>query len=338
MSGSTAFHAGRTRRVRRLLTWLLVAGVLPVLAGEPAQTSHLRLATGSPGGTYHKIGSDLATILPFVTTDTYVQTIQTTGSHENLKLLSDGEADLALTTEDAFIEFRGKAHDGSESAPGAEAGQEICVLGVLYVGAAQFVLRKDLVRSGTLDDLEGAALYPGAAGSGTESSTLAILDALDIDPRLVPAQQRTLTYDESASALRQGEVKFNAVVLSGGPPVSALAELLEEAPGEFVILAWTPEHIRKATEAIPGLVASEIAAGTYRGQDAAIPSVGKRTLLVARRGLGSSELARIKNGVDDFLKYIDSPPDPNRKAVHPALADLVPRYWFGSSVEGMCLD
>lgn len=370
MGGSTAFHAGRARWAGLVFALFVSICVLAVRAGELDTRGPLRIATGSPGGTYHKIGSDLATLLPFGNADTGIKTIQTTGSHENLKLLSAGEADLALTTEDAYRAFQREvepraeigtdADDHAGADAGADAGtgadtddhapedapaqtldpvlEKICVLGVLYVGAAQFVLRKDLVRTGTLDDLEGARLYPGAAGSGTERSTLAIMEALGIDPRLVPVEQRTLTYSESARALREGKGKLDAVVLSGGPPVAALAELFQEAPGEFVILAWTPEHIRTATEAIRGLVASEIAAGTYRGQDAAIPSVGKRTLLVARHGLGSAEHARIKKGMDDLLKYAEATTDPNRNAIHPALIDLAPRYWFGPPVDGMCPD
>lgn len=296
----------------------------------------LRLATGSPGGTFHTVGEDLADFCSAGETRVFVRAIATTGSNENLQLLSRGKADLALVTQDALEAYLKSATPGGSreaDRSGADPADSICVVGPLYVGAAQYVIVRRLVKSGTLGDLEGATLYPGARGSGTEEGTTRILDALNLKPRLAPSEQRTLGYAAAADALARGD--YDAVVLSGGPPVGAVARLFTENPGRFQILSFTPDQIARATRAVPGLYASKIAPGVYVGQTEEIRSVGKRTLLVARKSLSASAFA----GLQEKLERGIAEPDRGLRAPrrHPLLRSLTPAFWHSPLEIPTCL-
>jgi len=72
-------------------------------------------------------------------------------------------------------------------------------------------------------------------------------------------------------------------------------------------------------------VPSEIAPGTYASQDAAIPSVGKRTLLVAGGNLAAEEISYIKLALDVSFLMLRS--DPIANELHPILTNLTPHYW-----------
>ena len=254
----------------------------------PAQD--LRLATGSPGGTFFGVGEELARFLNRRLPGMTMEPLETGGSTENLRLLGSSEADLALVTQDA-LEAEIRASRRSAGAASPPPRSRFCIVGPLYVGAAQFVLRRELVRTGTLADLNGVLLYPGARGSGAEEGTLSIIEALGIEPRLVAEGDRTLGYEEAAAALIQG--KFDAATLSGGLPVRAVERLMARHRGEFRILSFTEEQASLAIERVAGLVHSRIAPGTYPGQSAEVRSVGKRTLLVARSGLEAGIIGRI---------------------------------------------
>ena len=258
----------------------------------------LRLATASKGGSYFQIGAQLAGFWDNDGSGLDVEVLATSGSDENLNRLARGRADLALVTQDALVAYMDK-HPGSSAGEDKENEARFCILGSLYVGAAHFVIARDRVGAGTLADLEGALLYPGAQGSGTEQGTLAILRAIGIEPHLVPAAERTLGYDQAAEALRRGQ--FEAVTLSGGPPVGAVQRLLAPDPEAFVVLAFTPAMIASALQHVPGLSESSIPARTYPGQNQEIPSVGKRTLLVARSSLGRDLAQRLARSIEAGL-------------------------------------
>lgn len=286
----------------------------------------LRLATGSPGGTFYTVGEDLADFCSAGEPPVFVRAVATTGSNENLQLLSSGKADLALVTQDALEAYLNSAQPGGSGEAdrsGAGRADSICVVGPLYVGAAQYVIDRRFVKSGTLVDLEGAALYPGARGSGTEEGTTRILNALGLKPRLPPPERRTLNYAAAADALARGE--YDAVVLSGGPPVGAVARLFAENPGRFRILSFTPDQIARATRAVAGLYPSKIVPGVYEGQTEEVRSVGKRTLLVARKNLSAPAFSRI----EACLEHGIAEPGRGLRAsqYHPLLRSLTPAFW-----------
>lgn len=280
-------------------------------ASDPGRPRVLRLVTGSEGGTYYAIGRDLSRTLKRTGFRVPIEPQSSRGTEANLDLLRNGEAELALVTQDAVTSL-------SESERAA-----FCVVGPLYRGGAQFILRAALVRTGTVADVHGVHFYPGSAGSGTEASTLGLLEALQIRPDYVPVSLRTLGYDDSARALAEG--KFDGVVLSGGPPVGAVAWLLEKYPRKFRLLVFTEEQMAQATSKLPGLYPGEIAGGVYAGHPDPLVTVGKQTVLIARAGMDEAMLADLAEAVERSLA------EPGRglrhKGAHPMLQGLTPEFW-----------
>lgn len=287
--------------------WLSATGC----AGDPGRPRQLRLATGSEGGTYYRIGSELARGVKRAGFRTPVTPMATRGTSENLELLKNGRAELALVTQDTVTTL-----------PEAERAA-YCAVGPLYRGGAQFILRSALVRSGTVADLRGVHFYPGAEGSGAEASTLGLMEALGIEPDYVPERARKLGYGDSARALAEG--RFDGVVLSGGPPVGAVAWLMENHPRKFELLSFSPEQIEQVRSKITGLYPAEIAAGVYEGQTEPVTTVGKQTTLIARRGLDASMLKSLAGVIENS---IDEPSRGLRhEDAHPMLQGLTPEFW-----------
>ncbi len=69
-----------------------------VLAAKKPEKPVIRFATGKPGGVYDKFGS----MLKSDATGVDVQVKSTSGSIDNLKLLADGQADMAIIQSDAL--------------------------------------------------------------------------------------------------------------------------------------------------------------------------------------------------------------------------------------------
>jgi uncharacterized protein len=299
----------------------ILLGLVALSAACASGPPPLRLATGSAGGTYDRIGHDIARYSRQNKAMPVVEALRTTGTEENLRLVREGHADLALVTAEALT-----------ASPDAPEGVSACVVGALYRGGAHFVVRRAIARSGNLSDLNGALLYPGAAGSGTEAGTLAILDALDIKADLVPTPGRTLDYEASAQALVHGH--FDAVALSGGPPVESVRQLLESHPRRFTILSFSPEQLDRVTAAVPGLEATEIAGGTYAHQPQAIATVGKLTVLIARPDLAEGVRASLGGALAEGI----TEPDRGLRAAntHPILGGVTPEFWTQSLGSPRC--
>lgn len=309
----------------RAFSLLALGLALSSCASFRAEPQSIRFVSGSEGGTYHRVAQDLASYINATQDGVVVSALATRGSTENLDLLARGGADLALVTEDAFHEYL-DSH--------ADAADAICAVGPLYVGAAHFIVPSGFAHMGTMTDLEGLMLYPGARGSGTEASTIRLLHAVGVRPLFVRENRRKLGYAASATALR--DRKFDAVVLSGGPPVAAVADLFDSGPTKYTILRFTPEQIERAIERIPGIHASQIDAGTYAHQRNTIPSVGKRTLLVARSDVIAPGLKKLSRWL--YAGFDDPTSSLKNESAHPILQGITPAFWAQPLGEYDCRD
>jgi len=125
-----------------------------VLANKKPEKPLLRFASGQPGGWYAKF----ADMLKKSSSSLDVKTINTGGSLENLKLLVDGQADLAIVQSDALALVHKKL-------PGKNL---ITEQATLYPEIAQLLANRD---SGikSIDDLDPKKnlVFVGPKGSGT---------------------------------------------------------------------------------------------------------------------------------------------------------------------------
>lgn len=241
----------------------------PAASAAPDFTGKtLNIVTGGTGGVYIIYGAGLADVLS-KKMKVAASAQSTPASVDNMKLVRDGKADLAFTLADtAFDAINGK---GRFAPP--EAKVDAKAIAVMYSNYMHLVAKA----SGginTVTDLKGKRVSIGAAGSGTETKAIRILEAYglnattDINPQRLAAQ-------DSADALRDS--KIDAFFFDGGLPTSAVSDL---ANSTAIKLIDQSDAIAKMNSKYGNFYfPAKIPKGTYKN-DADVVTAGVANLLV----------------------------------------------------------
>jgi TRAP transporter TAXI family solute receptor len=175
---------------------------------DPAPPKKIRFAAGSPGGAYHIYAERYQRLLE--EQGVKVELVDTAGSVENLRLLDEGEIDVALVQGGLATE-----HDR----------EVLHSLGGLFPEPFWvFVQAGDDVSA--FGDLRAYRFAIGGEGSGTRSLALALQG--EFGGNWPPQAQLTLSGNEAADALRAGTV--DAVAFAASVDAPYVQELLR-APG-----------------------------------------------------------------------------------------------------------
>ena len=176
----------------------------------------LNIVTGGTGGVYIIYGAGMADVLS-KKMGVSASAQSTPASVDNMKLIRDGKADLAFTLADtAYDAINGK---GRFAPP--EAKVDAKTIAVIYSNYMHIVA-KDGSGINTIADLKGKRVSIGAAGSGTETKGIRILEAYGLDAAKDIQAQR-LNAQDSADALRDGKV--DAFFFDGGLPTGAVSDV-----------------------------------------------------------------------------------------------------------------
>jgi TRAP transporter TAXI family solute receptor len=172
---------------------------------KPAPPDRLVVATGSAGGAYHAFARRYAEV--FAREGITLELRNSAGSVENVRLLADGEVDVA------FVQ-------GGVEAP---AGASLVSLGSLYYEPLWLFHRGDLA-IGRLPELAGRRIAIGGQGSGTR----ALVAGLLADNGLTNAADwSSLGNEAAADALIAGDIDAAFFVMS---PEAALIDRLLRDP------------------------------------------------------------------------------------------------------------
>jgi uncharacterized protein len=228
----------------------------------------LNIVTGGTGGVYILYGAGLADVLT-KKMKVAASAQSTPASVDNMKLIRDGKADLAFTLADtAYDAINGK----NRFAP-PEAKVDAKTIAVMYSNYMHIVAKA----SGginTVADLKGKRVSIGAAGSGTETKGIRILEAYGLNAT-TDIQPQRLGAQDSADALRDGKV--DAFFFDGGLPTSAVSDL---ANSTAIKLIDQSDAIAKMNSKYGNFYfAAKIPKGTYKN-DADVVTAGVANLLV----------------------------------------------------------
>ncbi len=196
----------------------------------------------------------------------------TGGSVDNVKLLSQGDADIGFSTLDS-------AYDGMTGA-GAYARdgrQDVRVLAVLYDSFLHIVADARVGELTNVAAMRGRRVSIGSAGSSTESIADRVIEAAGLNP------QRDITRDnlgvaESANALKDGKVA--AFFWIGGVPTAAVRDLATSGQPP---LRFIPSNTELAAleRRWPGLYRPfNLPANAYAGQTEASSGLGVANVLL----------------------------------------------------------
>ena len=233
--------------------------------------SAIILGTATPGGGFPLYGAALIEALAEIDPALAIEPRNTKGSTENVPLLRAGALDIALV--------QGEVAGEALSDVGLAQGR-LWIVAAMYSTPGLFVVRAD---SGcrAISDLRGKPVAFGARGSGLVLLARTVLDGMGLDcDRDFDALYLERAGDGPAMVL-DGRV---AALWGGGMGWPGFKSLAESTPGARFI-APSAQEIAGIRDKHPFLKPLTLPAGSYRGQDAAIESVGSWSLILARDGL-----------------------------------------------------
>jgi TRAP transporter TAXI family solute receptor len=271
-------------RPKSRIVLLLVLAVLAATASAAdSPATRVVLATATQGGGFQLYGQHLADAINATDGGLQVEAIPTRGSRQNLQLLENGEADIGLVEGNAARQ----ALDGIGRAP-----TRLKVLSVMYPNPGMFVVRADSPYQ-RIDDLKGKPVAFGTRASGLRILAGDVLDGLGLDPQrdfqqLIlekAADGPRLVLDGKAEALWGAGIGWPGFVKIAADPRGAR------------FIAPSPEQIARILQRHPHLRPMSVPAGTYRGQQHDIDSVGLWSLVLTRADLPDALAYRLAQAI-----------------------------------------
>jgi len=285
-----------------MLRYLLALALLAAVAGAAAAQTSIVILTGSTSGVYYPLGNALSGIflksIPGVRSSVQV----TQGSIENLKLLHDGDGELAFSLGDTVT----AAWKGSKEAGFASPLGKLRGVAAIYRNYVQIVVSE---ASGikTLADLKGKRVSVGPKQSGTELNARAIFGAAGLSYSDF-ARTDYLPFGQSAKLIERGNL--DATLQSAGLGVDSIRQLATSVP--IKLLKIPREVVAKVGD--PTFVPDVIQGRTYEGQSENVETAAIVNFLITREGLGQDTVYAMTKAVFGNLDQLVQ--------IHPAAAGI----------------
>ena len=257
---------------------ILLGGMTMASAPAPAQpNTTVVLGTATPGGGFPLYGDAVVATIHEIDPSLTVEPRNTKGSTENVPLLEAGTIDLGLIQGEVAYE----ALSGVGRAPA-----DLKILAAMYSSPGMFVVRGDSPVK-AIADLKGKPVAFGAKGSGLVILARYVLDGMgldrdkDFDAVLLDraGDGPAMVLDGRVAALWGGGI--------GWPGFTKVAE----AGGRFIAPSADESARIRAKHAF--LKPLTIAANSYPGQRAPIPSVGSWSFIMVRPTLADDVTYRL---------------------------------------------
>jgi hypothetical protein len=260
---------------RTALITALALGAAALAGGALAQQTNIAIATGGTGGVYYPLGGGMANVL-----SKYLPSVQATarvtgGSVDNLKLIGNGQSEVALVMVDAALD----ALKGEDKFKNNKV--EVRSLMVLYPNRMHVV---SVEGRGVekIDDIKGKRVSTGSPGSATEVMAFRVIEAAGLDKDKDMRRER-LGVAESVNAIKDG--KIDAFFWVGGLPTAAVTDL-GATPGVKIKMIDTAHLVDKMNQKYGNLYsAGVIKAKTYPTQETDNPVSVVQNILVANASM-----------------------------------------------------
>jgi len=288
-------------------TAVLTAAIGLSAAPAYSQDADYVLNTASTGGTYHPVGTAIATLskVKLLPKEKFSLTaVNSAGSGANVQALA------ANTAQFAILQGLYGSYAATGTGPVSEPQTQMRSVSMLWQNVEQFVIANELVETGTVSDLmnaKGKGVAMGKENSGTLGSNEVLLTGLgtnfESDFEFVYAG-----YGPSADAMANGQVV--AAGLPAGPPTSAITKLMSTNEGKFTVLNVTPEEGAKMDSGRNLWTPYTIAAGTYPGQDQDITTIAQPNFLAVNADVDENHVYMLTKTIYENLPFL--------QAIHPA--------------------
>lgn len=249
------------------LTSVMCAAV--ALGAGSAAAENLRLMTGPQGGSWYPMGGAIKNVVEAAVPDTSLQVLPGAGI-ANVKAIDAGKADIAFANSVSTVD----AINGNP--PFDEAVTNVCHLATLYPQYFQVVTTANTGIE-SLDQLKGRKVTTQPAGNTAEAITAHMVQAAGLTYDDLGGVD-FVSYNDSVALLKDG----NSEVFTLGTTVPASAIMDLASARDIRLLEIDDEMLAEMKEMNPGYQRIEIPAGSYPGQDEAVPTIGYATHLVVR--------------------------------------------------------
>ncbi|MDB5413918.1 MAG: immunogenic protein precursor [Rubritepida sp.] len=225
------------------------------------------LATATPGGGFPAYGDAFAGAVMTADPSITVTCQNTKGSLENVNLLAEGSVDLGLVA-------------GETAMAALNSGKGITILTAMYATPGMFALRGDAPER-SIEELLGKTIVWGAKSSGFVVLARQVMAGLGLD---IERDFNPILLDKAGDGPAMVLDGRAAALWGGGAGWPGFAGV---AKGEHGIRFLPPRAAEcvQILNADPTLQPMSLPAVSYVGQEAAIPSVGTWSLVLARPGL-----------------------------------------------------
>jgi len=294
---------------RSLLTLgaAVIAGSLTMSGGALADAKDYVLNTASTGGTYHPVGTAIATLskVKLLPKQKFSLTaVNSAGSGANVQAMGAGTADFAI------LQGLFGSYAATGTGPVSAPQENLRSATMLWQNVEQFVVAKSAAKTGNASDLlslKGQGAGMGAKNSGTLGSNKVLMSGLGVDIE----KDFDLVYGgygPTADALANGQIV--AAGIPSGPPTSAITKLMAGNEGKFTILNITPDEAKKMDGGRLLWTPYTIKAGTYPGQTADIQTVAQPNFLAVNANVDENHVYLLTKTMYENLPFL--------QAIHPA--------------------
>lgn len=227
-------------------------------AGSKEQT--IELGTATKGGGFELFGKTLAEVVNATASPVKLKPIATKGSKQNLKFLGQGKIVLGLVEGNAARQaLEGIGRDKLD----------MKVLSVMYPNPGMFVVRADSPYR-KIEDLKGQPIAFGTKASGLRILVNDVLSGLGLDPakdfqQIIlnkAAEGPKLVLEKKAEALWGAGIGWPGFVKVANSSVGG--RFIPPSEKQINMILKKHAHLKQMT----------VPAGTYKGQDNAIQSIG----------------------------------------------------------------
>ncbi len=286
--------------MKRILLMFVAVLVLAACGGNGSEEAEkngesnledlfITIATGGTSGVYYPLGASIGTILEDeIGAETSVQATQ--ASVENVNLILNGQAELALITGDTAYQ----AYEGVGPFEDQGAQEDLKAMASLYPNYLQVVTTED---SGieTFNDLKGKKVAVGAPNSGTELAAQVLFEGHgmsydDITPDY-------LSFAEAVDQMKNGQV--DAAILSSGIPNSGLMDL--DTTHTIKLIPIEDEAMKELTEKYAYLIETVIPADSYSVEED-VSAIEITNTMIVNQDLSEDEVYAITKA---FFENLD---------------------------------
>lgn len=286
------------------LTLLFITGLLLLLAAcgseggasDSSSKKFITIATASTGGTYYPIGVGLGNLWSQELGSEGINATgqSSAGSVENIDLMKQGEADFSILQ--GLI--AAQAYEGEGSFEG-NANKDLRSVAMIWPNVEHFVLKDKEIETGTISDIEGKSFSVGPQASGTEQSTLVMMEGLGLTVDNITPEY--LGYDDTISAMRDGRLDGGS--LPAGVPVAAITDMYASNVGASV-LDVTDEQFEQISAISNAWYQFTIPADTYPNQTEDINTIAQPNILAVSIDLDEETVYKLTKAMFENLDFM----------------------------------